>query len=336
MLCFLCGKKIGLLRSLVDQQYCSKQHRLEARLASARALRDEEEVEPWSVAKKSKKNPGGKPGASAGQTASIFAFLTVAGLVVIGLVLPSSGGGGSGPAFPSLSADSPVKRGWFARAGDAISNVVQSAAPVTLRHDFGSGLSDWSIMSLGTHTKVDDPHGYLASASPNDVLPGSLRLWKKSTSLSNYQMEFQAQIERKSLSWAYRATNEKNYYATKLVMTHAGPQPNAGLVRYLMLNGHEWDRVQMPLPLTLERGTSYKVRVSVQDDRFITYVNGQVVSSWRDQRLPRGGVGFFADDDDAQKVAWVSLSERDSFLGRLLSHFSLIVMPGAPASGLDE
>ncbi len=207
---------------------------------------------------------------------------------------------------------------------------------MTLRHDFGTGLSDWSIMSLGTHTKVDDPHGYLASASPHDVLPGSLRLWKKSTSLSNYQMEFQGQIERKSLSWAYRASDEKNYYATKLVMTHPGPQPNAGLVRYLMLNGHEWDRVQMPLPLTLARGTSYKVRVSVQDDRFITYVNGQVVSSWRDQRLPRGGVGFFADDDDAQKVAWVSLSERDSFLGRLLAHFSLIVMPGAPASGLDE
>jgi hypothetical protein len=167
-------------------------------------------------------------------------------------------------------------------------------------------------------------------------LPGSLRLWKKSTSLSNYQMEFQGQIERKSLSWAYRASDEKNYYATKLVMTHPGPQPNAGLVRYLMLNGHEWDRVQMPLPLTLARGTSYKVRVSVQDDRFITYVNGQVVSTWRDQRLPRGGVGFFADDDDAQKVAWVSLSERDSFLGRMLAHFSLIVMPGAPASGLDE
>ena len=27
---------------------------------------------------------------------------------------------------------------------------------------------------------------------------------------------------------------------------------------------------------------------------------------------------------------WVSLSERDSFLGRVLAHFSLIVMPGAP------
>src|SRR5260370_35243252 len=91
MLCFLCGKKIGILRSLVDQQYCSKQHRLEARLASARALRDEEEVEPWSVAK-SKKITKAKSGASAGQTASTFAFPTLAGLLGIVVVRPSARG----------------------------------------------------------------------------------------------------------------------------------------------------------------------------------------------------------------------------------------------------
>jgi hypothetical protein len=38
------------------------------------------------------------------------------------------------------------------------------------------------------------------------------------------------------------------------------------------------------------------------------------------------------DPDDPQKVSWVSLSERDSFLGRMLAHFSLLVMPGEPLS----
>jgi hypothetical protein len=85
--------------------------------------------------------------------------------------------------------------------------------------------------------------------------------------------------------------------------------------------------VQLPLPLTLERGVNYRVRMSIQDDRFMTYLNGQVISSWSDKRLHRGGVGFFSEDDDTQKVAWVSLSERDSFVGRMLSHFSLIVLP---------
>src|ERR1700722_6004235 len=38
MHCFLCGKKIGLVRSMIDQQYCSAEHRREARLASVQAL----------------------------------------------------------------------------------------------------------------------------------------------------------------------------------------------------------------------------------------------------------------------------------------------------------
>jgi hypothetical protein len=43
--------------------------------------------------------------------------------------------------------------------------------------------------------------------------------------------------------------------------------------------------------------------------------------------LKRGGVGFFEDQNDPQKVAWVSLSERDSFMGRMLAHFSLFIAP---------
>src|SRR5580692_5205575 len=107
MLCFLCGKKIGLLRSLVDQQYCSAEHRKEARLASAQALRDEDDQEPWSVAKNKKKNPGKAP-TSPGQTASVFAFLTVGALLVAALMLP----GPAGSAYPPVpSLDQSVKRG---------------------------------------------------------------------------------------------------------------------------------------------------------------------------------------------------------------------------------
>ena len=116
--------------------------------------------------------------------------------------------------------------------------------------------------------------------------PGNLRIWNRSTSLQNYQMEFMGELEKKSLSWAFRATDAKNYYATKIMITKPGPLPNAGLVRYVMMNGREWDRVQLPIPVTLERGGNYKVRVSVQDDRFITYLNGQVISSWSDQPPP--------------------------------------------------
>ena len=326
MLCFLCGKKIGFFRYMVDQQYCSTEHRKEARLASAQALRDEDDQEPWSVAKNKKKNPGKAP-TSAGQTASVFAFLTVGALLVAAFMLPGPSGS-PGPQVPSL--DQAVKRGPIDRVGDAFSGLVRSQAPITLHDDFGKGLKDWTTVAMRNFPKVDDPKGLgQVAGGANVVRPGSLRLWNRSTSLQNYQMEFKSVLEKKSLSWAFRASDAKNYYATKIMITKPGPLPNAGLVRYVMMNGREFDPVQLPIPVTLERGGTYKVRVSVQDDHFITYLNGQVISSWSDKRLRRGGVGFFSDEDDPQKVDWVSLSERDSFLGKVLAHFSMIVMPGA-------
>jgi hypothetical protein len=315
MLCFLCGKKIGFFRSLLDQQYCSTDHRKESRLASALAYRDEEEVELWSVSRSKKRAP--KSGTSAGQTASIFAFMTVAALLLAALLMP---GPGPGTAFPAVSLDSGSKRGMFQRLGDSIGEGIRSRAPITLHQDFSNGWPDWTS-TLATKVEVPRRGAHFSASAP------ALRIWKRSTSLQNYQMEFDGEIEKKSLSWAFRATDEKNYYATKILITKPGPLPNAGLVRYVVMNGREWDRVQLPLPLTLERGGNYRVRVSVQDDHFITYLNGQVISSWSDKRLHRGGVGFFDDADDKQKVEWINLSERDSFLGRMLAHFSLILMP---------
>ena len=301
---------------MVDQQYCCSAHRQEARSASAALARDEDDQEPWSVSKSHNKKPS-KP-ASASQTASIFAFLTVGALLVAALLMPSGGGS----AIPAVSLDPTVKRGLIERFGDVIGGAVRSTAPVTLHHDFSTGWSDWSVANLHVPTSLDDPHR-LASVS----LP-SLRIWERSTALQNYQLEFSGEIEKKSLSWAFRATDAQNYYATKLLITRPGSIPNAALARYVVMNGREWDRVQLPLPLTLEKGGNYRVRMTIQDDHFITFLNGQVISSWSDNRLRRGGVGFFADDQDPQQVAWVSLSERDSLLGKVLTYFSLFVMPG--------
>ena len=164
--------------------------------------------------------------------------------------------------------------------GEDVGDMVRSHAPVTLHQDFASGWTDWTSASL--HKMVDDP----GAAWRIRVTPRYPHRFYESgswsTTLQNYQMEFSGQLEKKSLSWAFRAADEKNYYATKIVITKPGPLPNAGLVRYLVMNGRELDRVQMPLPLTLERGGNYRVRMSVQDDRFITYLNGQVISSWSD------------------------------------------------------
>jgi hypothetical protein len=325
MLCFLCGKDIGWLRSMVDQQYCSAEHRKEARLASTRVMREEEdEQEPWSVSRNRVKKQTRSSVYS--NQASAVAFVTLGALLVAMVMLPG-GKGSQGTAFPPTSG-SIAERGLFSRTTDSLGAFVRNRAPVTLHHDFRSGMDEWVTVALSGASKVDDPHDWKTpGARPSIVAPGSLRLWSRSTLLRNYQMEFEGQIERRSLSWAFRATNPANYYASKIEITRPGPQPNADLIHYVMLNGREQDRVQLPLPVTLERGADYRVLVSVQEDRFVTYLNGQVISSWRDTRLTRGGVGFFSDHDDQQQVSWVSISERDSFMGRMLAHFGLVLVP---------
>ena len=204
--------------------------------------------------------------------------------------------------------------------GQFIGNLIQRKSSETLRDDFHAGLSAWEgLRSLHSDWNV----------GAGAVRPTSLRLWTPSTSLSNYEFEFLGQIDRKSMDWAFRAADLHNYYATKLVIARPGALPNAGLVRFVILDGRERERVELPLPLTLERGVDYKVRVSVRGNRFLTSVNGQLISSWIDSRISRGGVGFFSEQGESSTLKWVSVSERDSFLGRMASHFSLITFPAA-------
>jgi len=324
MMCFLCGKEISWLRSMVDRQYCSAEHRKEARLASANALREEdEEHEIWSVENTRKKTRGNP----SGQTASVFAFLTLGVLLVAMLMLPGNAVP-RGSAFPTGSTDPGTRQGLFERATSSVGELVRDSAPVTLHQDFRTGLGDWTVAALKNTTHVDDPHDWKIPSAPTLIAPGSLRIWDRSTKLQNYQMEFQGQLEGRSLSWAFRAADGNNYYASKLVIAKPGANHNAGLVRYAMVDGHEKEATRLPLPLSLARGVDYRVRMTVQDDHFITYLNGQVISSWTDSVLKRGGVGFFEDQNDPQSVSWISVSERDSFMGRMLAHFSLFVIPG--------
>jgi hypothetical protein len=201
-----------------------------------------------------------------------------------------------------------------------LSGLLQNKGSGTLREDFTTGIKNWEGF------KSSSPDW---GTEGGQVRPSSLRVWRPSTSLSNYELEFMGQIERKSIDWAFRASDVRNYYATKLIITQPSPLPNAGLVRFIVLDGRERERVELPLPLTLERGVDYRVQVSVRGGRFLTSVNGQLVSSWMDNRLSRGGIGFFSEDGESSLLKWVSVSERDSFLGRVVSHFSLISFPTA-------
>jgi len=318
MVCQYCRKNIGPLRRLRDSQYCCSDHRKKLATRSARALREAEdqygfdETTAWRNIVQTK--PEEKAERRTGFATTIFASLAVVFLMLALSDLPM--GGPRAVISPLPDANPKGAKGGF---GQTLSRMLSSKA--AMREDFRSGFGNWE----GFKSLTSD-----WSSDGGRVRPSSLRLWKPSTSLSNYEMEFLGQIDRKSIDWAFRASDLHNYYATKLIITKPGPLPNAGLVRFIVLDGRERERVELPLPLTLERGVDYRVKVSVHGSRFLTSVNGQLVSSWTDNRLSRGGVGFFSEDGESALVKWVSLSERDSFLGRIVSHFSLITFPTSP------
>ncbi|HLG96994.1 MAG TPA: hypothetical protein VKX49_11840 [Bryobacteraceae bacterium] len=318
--CHYCRKKIGLLRRLFGQQFCCADHRRKLASGSARALREAEDLygvdevhsATWRSVTEMKREDKEERKASLG--ASIFIGSGIVLLLGALSQMPNS------PPAPKVVSSLPDNKPQHASSGFAqvLGNLVQSKASSNLRDDFRAGLANWEGQIGGGSDWV---------SQRGVVRPSSLRIWKPSIVLSNYQMEFMGQIDRKSMDWAFRASDTKNYYATKLVITRPGPQPNAGLVRFVVLDGRERERVELPLPLTLERGVDYRIRVNVEGTRFLTSVNGQLVSSWSDNRLSHGGVGFFADEGESAVLKWVSVSERDSFLARIASHFSLIAFP---------
>lgn len=322
--CLYCRKKIGPFRRIWDAQFCSSDHRRKLTSGSARALRDAEDLygaeeiltPTWSSITQLKRDEKEERKGSLGPTLGV-ALAVVLLMFAVAQMPQSAPPPKAVSSAPKNKASNDSSGGIF----HALGNLVQSTTSNNLRDDFHAGLGNWE-------GRFSD-----WTAERGEVRPGSLRIYKPSASLSNYQMDFMGQIERKSMDWAFRAADTKNYYATKLVITHPGPLPNAGLVRFIVLDGRERERVELPLPLTLDRGVDYHVQVTVQGKRFLTSVNGQLVSSWTDDRISRGGVGFFADNGESAVVKWVAVSERDSFLSKIASHFSLITFPAAAIPG---
>src|SRR5579863_5855488 len=315
MVCIYCRRPIGVLRRIKDPNFCCDAHREKLVSKSARALRDAEdlygpETARWNQEQKPKHRPG--------QATTVFALMAIVFLLLAVSDLPVGNSAYVSP-LPSISKGSAKKGG----VGDSLAKIISSGTSSTQRDDFRAGLTNWE----GGRSEWPVEGGY--------ARPTGLRIWKKSTSLSNYEFEFMGQIERKSMDWAFRASDTRNYYATKLTITRPGPLPNAGLVRFVILDGRERERVELPLPLTLERGVDYRVRVSVQGSRFLTSVNGQLVSSWSDDRISHGGVGFFSDGGESALLKWVSVSERDSLLAKIAAHFSLIVFPAGPLADIE-
>lgn len=120
-----------------------------------------------------------------------------------------------------------------------------------------------------------------------------ISILRPSLNLSDYRLEFDAQIETKAIGWVFRAKDGKNYYVAKLEIVTPGLEPVVDAVHFAVINGEAQARSQTPLPMKVRLDTMYKVRFDALGDHFTTWVQDQKVDDWTDASLKIGGVGLY-------------------------------------------
>lgn len=309
MRCGYCKGKIGFWRGLSDREFCSAEHRRRGRAISARSAResllygDEDLYELVLDQKKKEKS-------SKLQAKIIVVLSTILiGVLAYSASTGSTGAQNLGPKAISLTGELASSNPIIAQASQYIKSIIETETPIKLHEDFSQGAKAWLG---GKASEWDSDSGRMK--------PSSLKIWRPSVKLADYRMEFEGQIDKSAISWAFRAPDLRNYYATKIVVRKNGALPEADIVHYSVINGLERDRQRLPLPLSVRPDTLYHVQMNVQGNYFVTRVNGQIVDTWTDNKLKRGGIGFFSEKGESSSIHWVDVREqREGIFGRLFS-----------------
>jgi hypothetical protein len=202
-------------------------------------------------------------------------------------------------------------------------DLMPARPPIHLKEDFRGTMDNWMGAPLSAAVARSASLRDLGWSFDNGMVrPGRLRIWQPSIDLSDYKMEFEGTIEKKAMSWTYRSVNLDNFYASKIMIRKAGPIPTLEIVRYAMLDGKEGGRMRLPLPMNVQSANSsmFRVEMKVRGGQFTTLLNGQVIDTWTDAHLKKGGVGFFAEAGEVAAIHWVNVEEeRAGLLGHVLS-----------------
>lgn len=323
MRCQRCGREISPLRQLTDREFCSESCRRKGPRASAWVLRDSEYTDDpfWEAAPGQTPKP--QPKASGAAMAALMVGL-VGALVVARILFPDHSGavGGTSPVAGVAPMTSPEGAGGAvspargeSKLARWLDNYLPGKRPIEARLDFVQQLGEWTGSAKGWIVKE------------GVAKPGALRLWKPTLEARDYQLDFEAVIERRGVSWVYRAKDPDAYYATRIRLNQPGAPSGASIIRYVALGRETYSRTELPLPIVLERNRSYRITTVAMGSRFTTIINGKVVDEWQDKRLVAGGVGFFADDGEQSELHWASFRERKGLLERFISA-NLLLAPG--------
>lgn len=173
----------------------------------------------------------------------------------------------------------------------------EATRPVPIEENFNAGLDLWA---------GDTTEWRLDAAGAR---PAGLALFKPTLNLSDYEFEFFARIETRTVNFVFRAANTSNYLRVTIAMVESGRYE---LRRSAVIGGVEEHPVATPLPGVIRPGTAFSVRVRAWQNDFSVWLDGQVAARWTDGRMPTGGIGFLAPRNDRARVYWVKLSQDDS------------------------
>ncbi|HEY6390320.1 MAG TPA: hypothetical protein VIX89_03515 [Bryobacteraceae bacterium] len=175
------------------------------------------------------------------------------------------------------------------RKTSAASADVESAGPSIMMGE-GGWVQGWGSDPLNVH------------------VGRQITIYRPSLKLSDYRIEFQGQIETKSMGWVFRAADPNNYYAMKLAVTVPGPTPRLALLKYVIRNGRESEAGRVSLNVPARNDTIFSIRTDVRGLKYSTYVQGQPVDVWTDEQLKSGGVGFLNERGERARIKAVSIA----------------------------
>jgi len=194
------------------------------------------------------------------------------------------------PALPVSQAATP-KTGQQQQRVAAKTSKQPKAEAIRLEDRFDAGLGNW--VGGVSDWKVDVA----------GVRPGALALFAPSLAMVDYDLEFLARIDQKSLSWVFRASDEQNYHLATIPISPQGRT----FTRSSVIEDAPGLSVTTPVRQVGNPKSAITILTKVRGNDFTVSIDGETIERWSDNRLAIGGVGFLGAPEKRARLYWVRL-----------------------------
>ncbi len=152
------------------------------------------------------------------------------------------------------------------------------------------GVADWKVDIAGVRT-------------------GSLALYLPSLELSDYEVEFLARIDTRSVNWVVRAAGADSHMLCTVTAMQGG---QLEFSRALVEGGTAETAVRSATLVPGRPHKTFTVRMSVTGPVFSITIDGKTIDTWVDDRLATGGIGFMGAADDRARLYWLRVSSQSA------------------------